>query len=348
MSPIFSGQNFIRNDHYLDINQSSLLHAILFNSQVNVSELSFFQASMIGYADQPTRILWGAQAGKEYMIPFLPQNTCLRRDGLLNLEMCSTINCEFWTLPASEFLYSANGDATTTYTMSNIEMHCQYIFSPSWYAWSLSNSINFSCTDYTQIIQNISDQSSQIRVTSSRTSLNGVLLVMRNTNVDALVTTQDKYSVWNSNGLTTLNALVNQQKFFDQDISSYNELFRELSHLLPRVKEATFFTSAYTPPRFLLGIEFASAPQMFDNEFTSGIKTSNLQGDIVLQMNFAQPLTTLQQVNMFLESDVVIMQTPEFARFKSSAVKKKKNLCHTIKKNSKKKKIYKTKCLLLR
>jgi len=206
-----------------DVNESSRLNTMLFLSQVDSNDISAYEASMIGDGNLSARNAWGATV-KEYMINFLPENTAFRRFGLMCLETISPVIVEFWTLPSAEFLYSADGDATTTYSMSNIEMHMEYIFSPSVFN-VFKKPVKCSCKDYTYAYQAIQDAVTQVRVASSRTSLNGVMLVMRDSTIDSLVTTINKYSIWNANGLLTLNALVNQQKFFDQDLATYNEFF---------------------------------------------------------------------------------------------------------------------------
>ena len=88
-------------------------------------------------------------------------------------------------------------------------------------------------------------------------------------------------------------------------------MFNELSHMIPSCEKAVYFTSAYNTTRYLLGIRCAACPEMFKDSITSGVKTSSLATDgIVLQLAFSGALGTLQQVNSFLNSDVVIFSDP--------------------------------------
>src|SRR4051794_27015647 len=98
------------------------------------------------------------------------------------LDNVSPFICEFWTLPAAAFLYSPANHLAATYAMINIEMHSQYIFSPSIYNWFLTHPVLYAVRNYDNAFQNIQDANSLVRVASSKTSLNGLILVMRNWN----------------------------------------------------------------------------------------------------------------------------------------------------------------------
>jgi hypothetical protein len=293
----------------LDIDQSALLHTILYLAETDTTNVSDYQKSLTGDGDLATRQGWAA-TNKQYVIPMFPQETMLRRDGLLNLESLSDMIIEFWTLPATTFLYSPANDTAPSYSMTDIQIMSSYIWSPSIFQFFQSNPIKYSCVDYTYSYQNIQDANSQVRVASSRSSLNSMLMVMRDANVDSKSNVATKLTNWNANGLTTENLLINQQKFFDQDLASFNEFYQELLHLMPEAAHANYFSSAFNSTRFLLGIKFASAPTMFDNEIVSGYQTSALNQEIVLQLQFSAAPSTLQQCNIFLNSDVIIYQSP--------------------------------------
>ena len=49
---------------------------------------------------------------------------------------------------------------------------------------------------------------------------------------------------FNSNNLADINLLINQVRFFGENVDSYNLLFQELCHFVPEARYATYFTSA--------------------------------------------------------------------------------------------------------
>ena len=50
---------------------------------------------------------------------------------------------------------------------------------------------------------------------------------MRDADIESKINVQEKQTVWNSNGLVSYNLLVNQTRFFSEDIDSYPQMFNE-------------------------------------------------------------------------------------------------------------------------
>jgi len=82
-------------------------------------------------------------------------------------------------------------------------------------------------------------------------------------------------------------------------------------HALPDAAKATFFTSAYSSTRFLLGIRLAAAPEEFAESLTSGIPTKALNQDSVVTLTFGSALGSTERVDSYLQSDVIIYIDPQ-------------------------------------
>lgn len=238
--------------------------------------------------------------------------------GLFDVNSSSDLLLEFWTLDANQYLYSPANDTAATYSWSNIEILSQYIRSDSLATYFRSNATAFTCHSYDRRYETLSSAVSQVKIPSSQTSLNGFIMALRAVNVEAAINQINKTTVWNSNGLVSYNLLINQQRFFDEDISSYEQFFQELSHFLPEVEKAVFFTSAYTTTRFPIGIRISAAPESFRSSITSGVATAALNNELVLQLTFGSA-PAMQRVDTWLQSDIIVHSQLALATCKSSS-----------------------------
>lgn len=291
-----------------DINNLNTLMVSLYNAQQNTNAISAFEKSMIGDGDLATRQGW-ADASKEYLFPFLPDRTVLRGDHLFDVNNTADLVIEFYTAPANVLLYSPAVDNAATYTLSNIEILSSYIESPSLADYFRSNPMSLTVSDWSARYQSISDTISQVRLSSSSTSLNGFLSLLRAQNVESSIGTQNKQTVTNALTLQSVNLLVNQQYFFDEPIASFEQLMNELQHFLPKAENATWFTAAWNSTRYMIGIRCSAAPSRFSDSLTSGIKTSALNNEIVLQLTFGSA-PAAQRVDTWLQSDVILYRDP--------------------------------------
>lgn len=291
----------------MDINNLNTLMVSLYNAQQN-SSISAYEQSMIGDGNLATRQGW-ADASKEFLFPFLPDRTVLRGDHLFDVNNTSDLVIEFYTCAANVLLYSPAVDTAATYTLSNIEILSSYIESPSLADYFRSNPMSLTVSDWSARYQTISDTISQVRLSSSSTSLNGFLSLMRAQNVESSIGTQNKQTVTNALTLQSVNLLVNQQYFFDEPIGSLEQMMNELQHFLPKAEQATWFTSAWSSTRYMTGIRVSAAPSRFSDSLTSGIKTAALNNEIVLQLTFGSA-PAAQRVDTWLQSDVILYRDP--------------------------------------
>lgn len=290
-----------------DINNLNLLMVSLYNAQQN-SNISAYEQSMIGDGNLAARQVW-ADASKEYLFPFLPERTVLRGDHLFDVNNTSDLTIEFYTCPANVLLYSPAVDTGATYTLSNIEILSSYIESPSLADYFRSSPMSLTVYDYSARYQTISDTLSQVRLSSSSTSLNGIFTLLRAQAVESSIGTADKLTVTNALTLSSYNLLINQQYFFDEPIASAQQWFNELCHMFPKAEQAVWFNALFSSTRYMTGIRMSAAPVRFADSLTSGIKTAALNNEIVLQLTFASA-PAIQRVDTFLQSDVIIFRDP--------------------------------------
>ena len=102
-----------------------------------------------------------------------------------------------------------------------------------------------------------------------------------------------------------MNILVQNIRQFNENPDSFEQFYTELSHMYPQVLESPYFTELYETTRFIIGHRFASAPDMYASSITSGIRTSQLNSNIILMLNFAAAIGTQQRIDSFLQSDVI-------------------------------------------
>lgn len=291
----------------MDVNNLNLLMVSLYNAQQN-SSISAYEQAMLGDGNLAARQGWAGGA-KEYLFPFVPDRTILRGDHLFDVNGTSDLVVEFYTAAPNVLLYSPAVHTAATYTMSNIELLASYIDSPSLADYFRQTPMSLTLSDWSHRYQVIADSLSQVRLSSSSTSLNGFLALLRAQNVESSIGTQDKQVVTNALTLQSLNLLVNQAYFFDEPIASFEQLMNELQHFLPKAEQATWFSSAFATTRYMTGIRVSAAPSRFADSITSGIKTAALNNEIVLQLTFGSA-PAAQRCDTFLQSDVILWRDP--------------------------------------
>ena len=287
----------------LDINNANLLMTSLWNIEQN-SSISAYEQSLVGDGDLATRQAW-ADGSREYLIPIFPDNTVLRGDWLFDVNNSADLILEFWTLPAATLLYSPAVDTAATYTISNIEILSSFIESPSLASYYQQHPMGYTVKDYSARYATIAESLAQVKLSSSSTSLNGFLTVIRAQNAEASIGTQNKMTVTNALTLQSANLLVNQQWFWDQAVASFPQLFNELTHMYPKAEQSKWLNALFTTTRYFTAVRVSAAPTRFADSLTSGLKTSSLNNDLVLQLQFASA-PAIQRVDTFLQSDVVI------------------------------------------
>jgi hypothetical protein len=99
---------------------------------------------------------------------------------------------------------------------------------------------------------------------------------------------------------------VNSNMVFDQAVSSNAESFSLAKKAFPCIKHASWYDSLYNYWKFLIVVPLSSAPASFANRIQSGLNTTNVNTDSVIQVNFKAVPATTTRVDSFLISDCMV------------------------------------------
>jgi hypothetical protein len=295
-----------------DVTEAHLLNAIVYNSTASSNE-AIYDLYVAGDMSATQKVIDATSGSAEYLFPMRPSpNTFIRGKHLLDLSGADLI-MEFYTLTNAQYLFSAT-DPNASYTLNNIEILSEYITSPSIGAFYRANPMAYTAWDWRQLYQALSQQLENTRLPSSNTSLNGFFSVMRNITVESSISNANKYTAYNSNSFVNVQILINSQNWFDEPLTPYPQLWRELYDFWPEAKMAKFYDLSFTSATggaFVFGFSLEAMPPEFAKTITSGIRTSLLNQDIVLQLTFPAPLGTPQRIDSFLQSDVIFSSQGE-------------------------------------
>jgi len=285
-----------------DINQASLCFQLerLVQSAVHDSP---YEKYLIGDESQATRQAY--PSSREYICSIAPLRTLLNCGALLPLSRMSDLHVEIWLESSARCLYSAS-DGSPDYNISDIELLTTYIRSPSLSAHFNGNPLSFHVNDVTHRYANVLNQQSLIRWSSAHTSLNKTITVLRQQSNVAAGDYPGKMSTFYSGANTqSYNAFINNVLYFEEDIDSQPESWQQFRSAFPEVKHSEFFDSDFNTTKNVFALNIQEAP-FFHEYITSGVKTSNLNSDIVLRVNFNGTPSTPLQADSFLISDALI------------------------------------------
>ena len=93
-----------------------------------------------------------------------------------------------------------------------------------------------------------------------------------------------------------------QEKLSDFAISDF---YKEISHVFPNIKASAHFSAAgFITGQFVLAQNLSGAPKQFHSMLLSGIRTSQLQTDMALELKFKQAIPYTYIVDTFVLSQV--------------------------------------------
>ena len=249
-----------------------------------------------------------AQANNtEYIVNVTPKGTLLNSDVLLPLSRMSDLSLEYYLESPNRALHSPANDTTADFSINNIEFLCDYIQSPSITNYFNTHGVKFHCSDIAHRYNAILSQEHVLRLSSSHSSLNGILNVIRTASDVTDITKQFKYeSFYSGANREKYNLLVNNQLLYEQDIDSTQQTWKELVSLFPNVKSSVFFDGAYATTKNVLATSTLSAPVDFRSKIISGVNTSQLNSDITYRVRLiAAPAVALRS-DSFLYSDIYV------------------------------------------
>jgi hypothetical protein len=292
---VYSGSSCI--SHIEDL--STLLYL---ESRINTTATtSDYQRYLDG--DQPDA---APVDSREHIIRFAPLGSILNSNACLPTSRLSTIFFELTLQDSAKCLW--NPDTNPTYNISDIQCLCTYLKSASLSSYFNSQPLAFHVTDYSQRYSTITTQSALVRLQSAHTSLNSIMTVVRaQTQMNAPTDTRYKMGEF-LNPYQSSNLYVNSSLWYDVDIDSNEQRFRNLVDVVPAIKNSQYVTAAaYNDgPMHILGIKVSAAPSEFSQQLLSGTSTKNLTSDLVLKLNLvSQPTDPLIATSYLLSSCLI-------------------------------------------
>ena len=281
---------------------------LLATMQENISTkgtVSVQSLSLRGNGSEYSRRNWARDGPKEYIINAGPAGSFLNCDCLLPTFRMSDIHIEYYLADGNLVINSP--DQASTFTISDIELHSNYLSSKSITNFFNANpNASFSVTDYSHRFFNVNGQTSVLKISSANTSLNSIVCFFHPDNMgDTTARQRYEHGMRYSTSIKSYQLFVNTLAYYDQPVDSLEQAWEHFSKSFPQAEHSMFYNDWDT--QFLLTCDLRAAPKEFSKHITSGVKTSALNSDLALKVDFlpggqAVPLV----VDCFLMSDAVI------------------------------------------
>ena len=262
---------------------------------------SVYERRLKGQQDSNERTEY--TSGQEFIVDIAPNGTLLNSESLLPLSRMSDIFVEFWLERPERALYSPGEGAQSSFSISNIEILCNYMTSQSLSQYFNTHGVNFSVVDLNHRYNAILSQEYILRLSSSHGSLDGVTTVIREQQRVSDIAAKDKYEVFDSGmNRERYNILVNNSQWFEEDENSVQQSWQHLTDLYPTAKYATFFDDRYELDRNILCTNLMAAPPSFQDVLRSGVTTSNMNSDLCYRIRRRAPPETPLRSDSYLRS----------------------------------------------
>jgi hypothetical protein len=207
--------------------------------------------------------------------------------------------------------------------MSDIQLHSEYISSPSLSGFFDANGVSFHVDNFSHRFQEINSVKNVLRIPSAFTSLSKILLVTRDqSKVDStnqLDISNRQQSTIAHTDLQEFQLYSQNMPFFSENILADNvttEVFRETLKAFPSVEHSSFQNDVAASQTQLgsvpIGISLAAAPQKFHEALVSGLASKNHVSDLyahitwkssgVIYSNYACTVFLVNDSRIFLDS----------------------------------------------
>jgi hypothetical protein len=241
--------------------------------------------------------------GDEFIVPICPKGGLLNSDTLLPTSRMSDLIWECYLEQPQRCMF-ADTDPNATYSIENVEILCDYIHSPSISTYFNQHGCKFHCTDVATRFNSVLSQEHVLRLSSSHSSLNGILTAYRVASVVTDIAVSNKFSSFlPGTQRERYNVLVNNSLMYEQDIDSLPMSWGFMKDLFPLAQYSIWFDD-FIGSKNLLATSIISSPPEFRDRIISGINTSQLNSDITYRVRLtAQPSVPLR-TDSFLYSDI--------------------------------------------
>ena len=242
---------------------------------------------------------------RDYITSIAPKGSLLNCEALLPLSKMSDLHVEFWLDTPNRCLYTEGIEGT--FNIQNVELLCDYIRSPSLSQWNANNPLSFHVTDYSHRLNMINTSHSLCRFSSSHTSLNKIITILRTQDRTMGVALRDKLTQFvDGSTIVSYNMYVNNHLFYEQNVDSVQEAYTHFKKSFPALAKSEWFDTGFTGLKNLICVDLTAAPPSFQHAISSGQKTSNLNSDLVLKIEFMKTPVDTIRADSFLFSDALI------------------------------------------
>ena len=292
-----------------DIQNHSLLATMLENIHHSHATESPALRSLRGHGTLAQRQAWGLSDTNEYIINASPLGTLLNSACLLPLNSMNDIIIEYHLGSAKSVLACdslENTPSTASYSLYDIELLSTYLSSKSIQSYFSSNPLAISCTDYSYRYNQVSSQTSMLKISSSYTSLNSILGYFRSGLV--LDTRMDKRAGgFSPSVVASIQFFVNNIAMYDIPIVGIPQQFQQFLEAFPSIESSDYYTDFGDRTQYLIVVNLRASPKEFHHVVTSGTSTSTLNSDLCLQLNLTSNLGGIDMaLESFLCADVVL------------------------------------------
>ena len=270
----------------------------IFSSKTGESSMDRF---LRGHGSASERDEWSS-APREYMVAIGPRNSVIRGKHLLPLSSMSDFHIELFTSNGNDIFYTPSG-GDCSFLLSNIETHCTYLSSSSIRDYFANSPPKFHLTDYSHRFNNVNSRTSLLKLPSSNTSLNTVFSLIHGARV--VGSTDQLTTGILGTSVAGCQIFVNSTPLYDQEIDSLEQSWRHVVQAFPQACGSEWFDEGFKDRKYLQVTNLTSAPSNFQNQLVSGVRTSSLNSEIVIQLKFHSDPPAQLVADSFLLSDVV-------------------------------------------
>jgi hypothetical protein len=237
-----------------------------------------------GHGDLAQRRLW-AQNQREYIISF-QRKSVLNTNALLPLFKLSDIHIELFNATGVEVLHSPLGDSGCSFTMSDLELHANYISSKSISSYYATHPVQFSVNEVSHRFNNCTGMTSLLKFSSAHSSLNRIITLLRDSTAQDVTHSERASRGISAQTLDNFQLFINSNRYYDVNVDSLEQMFGHFKSAFKKVCTSEWYDAEYETTKFLLVNNLMSEPSDFSESVLSGVKTSAHNSDSALQIQF--------------------------------------------------------------
>ena len=183
ISSLFSRVRVLSSSNVLcDIQDFGLLSTTLLQAESNVNLMNTQTRTNCGLFISPAEAKTAAGSSRRYSFQFPPgilNTACL----LPLYKISGYFQVELYMQDGKRILSSATNNASSAYSVSDVQILCEYLSSPSLISFYDQHPLSFHVPNYSHRYQTTADARSVLRLPSSFTSLSKIIIAFRNQSV---------------------------------------------------------------------------------------------------------------------------------------------------------------------